>query len=684
MKNLITRMLLMLALAPFTVCAAAASGEQPPWSFQDVNRVVAVGDVHGALPQLQALLRGTGLMNAEGRWIGGDAHFVSVGDLVDRGAESRKIMDLLMRLQNEARQAGGRVHVVPGNHEVMNITDDLRYVSAEEYAAFAAEEDPRERERVFKAYLASQPDPSPDGAGEAAQAGTSPDEAAVRAMFAKRYPPGYFAHRKAFSISGPYGKWIAQLPFLIRVNDTIFVHGGLPPVTARMPGERLNAQMHKELRAYFELSKALINAGIFASDDDHDARLLAVKQRLAAGAQASAQMQAAREAGASTVTTPLPAAPKGQVLSPELQEQLEKFAGLQAALIFSDQGPLWYRGSAWCHPLWESLRAEAALGNLGARRVAIGHTPTATRRVTSRLDGRVIMMDTGMLPYYEGRPSALEISGQGLRVYYADDELWSEPDVENRSVGKRPAGMSDEDIEAFLGSAEVVESEELGMGVTRPLRLTLSQGDTTLRAVFKSEDTDTSGGTGTRANFRLNIADSYKNDIAAYRIDKFLGIDMVPVTVEREFDGRLGALQFWVENSISDLERREQNVPIYPLCDIQEQYDLMRILDILIYNEDRNQTNVLFDREWGTVRLIDHSRSFRTHRGRPPIYKDSRVRMPARLQQRLQALDRETLHNLVGDLLERKQLRALLKRRDEILKQAEVLSGWSDAEGVAG
>ena len=75
------------------------------------------------------------------------------------------------------------------------------------------------------------------------------------------------------------------------------------------------------------------------------------------------------------------------------------------------------------------------------------------------------------------------------------------------------------------------------MGVTKPVRLTLKQGDVTLRGVFKGENTDTSGGTGTRRNYRLNLSDSYKNDVAAYRIDKFLGIDPLRTTV-RDLSGR--------------------------------------------------------------------------------------------------------------------------------------------------
>lgn len=625
--------------------AAMASSS---WVFEDVERVVAIGDVHGASEELKLALRGAGVIDADLRWTGGKTHLVSVGDLLDRGAESRKVMDLLIRLQAEAAAAGGRVHVVPGNHEIMNLTDDLRYVAAGEYAAFAGDETKAERDEAFARWRSAQ------------------DEIEVstelqRAQFDATYPAGFFAHRKAFSPQGRYGRWIESLPFFVRVNDTLFVHGGLSERMAEMSGDALNRAMQDSLVSYREATRTLTRQGLLPAFADYGERFEFAQREVAAAAD--------DEGGEGPEAATLQA--------------LSDYLALEKSLIFATDGPLWYRGNAWCHPQWESIRLQAALANLGARRVVVGHTPTPLRRITTRLDGRVIMIDTGMLPYYSGRPAALEITADGMRAYYADEGRWLDPETELRALGARPARMSDADVEMFLTSAEIIQSEELGMGITRPLRLTFSQDGVTLRGVFKGEDTDTRGGTGTRRDYRLNLADSYKHDVAAYRLDKFLGINLIPVTIEREFDGREGSIQFWVENSVSELERREQNIPIYSACDLEEQYDLMRVFDVLIYNEDRNQSNLLFDRDDGMLRLIDHSRSFRTHRGRPAFYENARLRMPEALAKRLRALDREVLHELVGGLLNRKQIRALLKRRDEIMDEAEVVSGRSNAKGIA-
>ena len=110
--------------AVLLICWAGFAHAQYDW--QDVSRVVAIGDIHGAYDEFTGLLRAVGLVDGDLHWQGGNTHLVSLGDLVDRGAGSKQVMDLLMRLQEQAEAAGGRVHVLLGNHELMNLTGDLR------------------------------------------------------------------------------------------------------------------------------------------------------------------------------------------------------------------------------------------------------------------------------------------------------------------------------------------------------------------------------------------------------------------------------------------------------------------------------------------------------------------------------------------------------------------------------
>ena len=124
----------------------AAGAAASDYEINTSARVVAFGDVHGAFKDWTTLLRELGVVDAELNWSGGDTHLVSLGDLIDRSPGSRKVVELLMKLDDQAEQAGGAVHMVLGNHEVMVMTGDLEYVSPAEFAAFAGDENEAERD----------------------------------------------------------------------------------------------------------------------------------------------------------------------------------------------------------------------------------------------------------------------------------------------------------------------------------------------------------------------------------------------------------------------------------------------------------------------------------------------------------------------------------------------------------
>ena len=118
---------------------------------QAPSRIVVVGDVHGDLAALVDILVDAGVIDSRRTWKGGTAIFVQTGDVPDRGPHSRKVMDLLIDLEKQARKAGGRVHALLGNHEVMNMLGDLRYVTPEEYASYRSFDSEKLRENVFLA-----------------------------------------------------------------------------------------------------------------------------------------------------------------------------------------------------------------------------------------------------------------------------------------------------------------------------------------------------------------------------------------------------------------------------------------------------------------------------------------------------------------------------------------------------
>ena len=212
---------------------AVAQTAQVQWS--GVERLVAFADVHGAYSELVTLLRETGIVDAQDRWAAGRTHVVSLGDLLDRGADSRKVMDLLMRLQGEAQAAGGRLHVVLGNHEAMNVLGDLRYVDPGEFAAYADVESVTQRADRRKAWETAQ------------GAGSGPG-------FDQKFPPGYFGHRAALSPKGTYGQWLLSLPVAIAINDTLFMHAGPSSVLRGMSLQALNLRYRTALTEYAGLA----------------------------------------------------------------------------------------------------------------------------------------------------------------------------------------------------------------------------------------------------------------------------------------------------------------------------------------------------------------------------------------------------------------------------------------------
>jgi hypothetical protein len=242
----------------------------------------------------------------------------------------------------------------------------------------------------------------------------------------------------------------------------------------------------------------------------------------------------------------------------------------------------------------------------------------------------------------------------------------TQPELTTRAVGPRPAGLDDDTLERWLTEAEVVNMEDIGTGVTEPHKVTLRKDGIELRAVFKEVSTDETGAYDRGA--AVNTSDRFEYELAAYQLDRLLGLDMVPVTVRRTIKNRRGVLQFWIDNSINVRRMLEQKKQPDGWCASGPQYNLMNVFDVLTHNSDRTQENALFTQDWMLV-LIDHTRAFRTLRTNPNLLYKGGVQVPAALAERLQQLDRETLKARLGPYLQGRQIDALLKRRDRLLKE---------------
>lgn len=240
-----TRLLRLFAaaFALFAVaCASAPAAQaqaQSAWS--NVERVIVIGDLEGDYEKFTDMLRTAGLIDARGNWSGERSHLVQLGDIPDRGPNSRAVMDHLMRLEPQARRAGGYVHALIGNHEAMNVEGDLRYVHPGEYAAFADRQSARRRNAYYQQTLdAIRANPPATG--------LPVFDDAFRAQWDTEHPLGYVEHRLAWQPGGRYGRWVAGHETVIRINDTLYTHGGLGPSFVAAERDAMNRAVSSALR----------------------------------------------------------------------------------------------------------------------------------------------------------------------------------------------------------------------------------------------------------------------------------------------------------------------------------------------------------------------------------------------------------------------------------------------------
>jgi hypothetical protein len=211
MRRVVQTVLTILAAASLAASSVAGPFGTPDGSRHELHpseqtRVVAVGDVHGAFEGFTAILKKAGLIDERHRWAGGKAVLVQTGDVSDRGEGMRAALDLLMSLEPQASRAGGRVHPLLGNHEVMNLVGDTRDATPEIFASFGGEVEMRE----------------------------------------------------AFGPRGRYGRWLRSKAVIAEVDDTIFLHGGINPDFSNASTGEINRRARRELAQWDEGVKWLV------------------------------------------------------------------------------------------------------------------------------------------------------------------------------------------------------------------------------------------------------------------------------------------------------------------------------------------------------------------------------------------------------------------------------------------
>ena len=325
-----------------------------------IEKIVAVGDVHGDYENFVKILKGTGLIDKELHWTGGKTHLVQTGDILDRGPDAKKVLDLLMRLEKEAEEAGGKVHALIGNHEEMNIMGiSFRYsgyVGVNQFISFLPDKYRKKKEKEFRkkikknALKETEPDSASNNNLEANW------EKFLREVIRNNNHPARREYTDSFNEK--YGRWILQHNAVIKINDAIFVHGGISEKFSTWKLEDINDLLRKELNLLRIAAKRIHPIRIF---------------------------------------------------KPEI--------------VYVSGGPLWYRGLAQKGEKNFKEDVDRILHNLDAKYMVIAHTPqTGSIAVSienmSRFQERIWIIDTGMSDYYGGIPAALIIENGNFSIWW--------------------------------------------------------------------------------------------------------------------------------------------------------------------------------------------------------------------------------------------------------------------------
>jgi hypothetical protein len=347
-----TRFILILAV--FILASVAhlyAADTQCVWT--DVQRIVAVGDIHGDYKAFIKILKGTGIIDDGLSWTGGKTHLVQIGDVMDRGPDPKKIFDLLMRLDKEAKEAGGEVHMLLGNHEEMNIGDIALdregYVTPSQFVSFLPDGFREKQEKKFRKELGNNPSKETESDSSLDGSLVPFWEKIIDEVRNEHLHPARRAYVKNFNKI--YGKWIVQQNAVIKINNIIFVHGGINEKFSTWKLKAINNRVRVELA---------------------DLRASAMGLR-----------------------------------SPRIEP-------FQRQIVYEPDGPYWYRGFATTNQNAFKETVDRIFDNLKADYMVIAHTPRVikTKEDMQLFEGRVWIIDTGISEVYRrsgGQLSALII-----------------------------------------------------------------------------------------------------------------------------------------------------------------------------------------------------------------------------------------------------------------------------------
>jgi hypothetical protein len=358
----------ILILAVFVLAFHAhlyAANTKCVWT--GVEKIVAVGDIHGDYKAFTKILKGTGLIDNKLHWTGGKTHLVQIGDVLDKGDYAKEILDLLMKLEKEAEEAGGKVHMLIGNHEELNITGVIfnrrNEFTIRQLVSFLPDGYREKQVRKFRKITGNNPTKK-TGLASSLDSDLMPFwENIVNESRTDSKHPARRAYLQNFNKI--YGKWILHGNAVIKINNIILVHGGISEKFSKLGLKKINNRLRLELE---DLRRAVMN-----------------------------------------FTRPM---------IPEYKRQI----------IWETNGPYWYRGYYQIDEDDFKETLDKILNNLEAEYMVIAHTPRVikTKKDMQLFQGRVWMIDTGISELYRkymgGRLSALIIDKGKFDVWGLNNE----------------------------------------------------------------------------------------------------------------------------------------------------------------------------------------------------------------------------------------------------------------------
>lgn len=390
-----------VALAVATVLVPAAAPQAPDTPQTAGPRIVAIGDIHGAFDQFVEILQAAGLIDAKRQWIGGTTVLVQTGDVFDRGPKVKDALDLLMRLEDEAKRAGGRVESLLGNHEAMNLLHEFRDVSAATYATFADSKSESKRQRGFDDYV------------RMVKRRATPGEAAPnKDEWMNNHPPGFLEYVDAIGPRGKYGRWLRSHKVVTAEGGTAFMHAGIRP---DLPGtlDDINKTALREISAWDDTKAMMVKAQVLSPYST-------LPEAVEAAVNELKRISAALQAQAAV----------GDHVTREFVDALQALLAVGKSSLFEPEGPLWFRGYATWPETAEinDTQVTPLLTRFSVERFVTGHTPQPGR-ILSRFNNRLIIIDTGMLTSFfkNGRASALELTNGRITAIYTDSRTLIAP-----------------------------------------------------------------------------------------------------------------------------------------------------------------------------------------------------------------------------------------------------------------